>query len=397
MKRKDFIRYGASGALAGFSAKSGLKASDLPDNKIITSPWIRTPVCEMLKIQYPIIQAGMADVAGPELVAAVSNAGGLGILTATMVAPDVLKARINRIRELTDKPFGVNLILHQDLFPPADFEIEDMLLNKVQQTLNGFRSELGIEESYAKPPKLPPLIQIALDIIIEEKIPVFSIGLGNPSAEIVKRCHDNGTKVMAMVSTVEDAISVSGNGVDIIVAQGSEAGGHRSTWEKKESKEQASIGTLPLTNAIVRAVKVPVIAAGGIVNGKGLKAVLALDAQGVLIGTRFIATKESMAPESYKQKILNSSSDETIVTDMFTGMYARVLKNRFTTEYKKSQTPVLPPGRQFAATFDITRESAKQDNPEYYSLYAGQGIDGIREILPAAEVILRIVAEAEIS
>ena len=120
---------------------------------------------------------------------------------------------------------------------------------------------------------------------------------------------------MAMVSTLEDALSVYKNGVDIIVAQGNEAGGHRSTWEKKKSKEFAAIGTLPLTSSIVKAVSIPVIAAGGIVNGRGLKAALALGAQGVLMGTRFIATKESMAPESYKQKIIEGSSDNTTITE----------------------------------------------------------------------------------
>lgn len=360
----------------------------------MASSTLRTPLCELLNIQYPIIQAGMADVAGPELVASVSNAGGLGILTATMVPPDILKQRIQKIRELTDKPFGVNLILHQDLFPPGEFEIGADTVEKVQGTLNGFRRELGIPESQLKPPKLPPLIQMAFDIIIQEKIPVFSVGLGNPTEDMVAQCHNRGIKVMVMVSTLEDALSVYDNGVDIIVAQGSEAGGHRSTWEKKKSKEFAAIGTFPLTSAIVRAVKIPVVAAGGIVNGRGLKAALALGAQGVLMGTRFIATKESMAPQSYKQKIIEESSDNTTVTDVFTGMYARVLRNKFTETYKESNTPVLPPGRQYAATIDIVKAAGKQEIPEIYTLYAGQGIDEIKEIISATEVVTDIIMEA---
>ena len=335
----------------------------------------------------------MGNVAGPELVAAVSNAGGLGILTATMVSPDVLKESIKKIRELTDKPFGVNLLLQQDLYPPADFDISDEIVQTVQGILNGFRRKLGISESNTTPPKLPPLIQLAFEIIIQEKVPVFSIGLGNPSKDMVAQCHEKDIKVMAMVSTLEDALAVNENGVDIIVAQGSEAGGHRSTWEKKSSHEYASIGTLPLTSAVVQAVKSPVVAAGGIVNGKGLKAALALGAQGVLIGTRFIVTKESMAPDSYKQRILESSSDNTTVTDVFTGMYARVLRNTFTETYAQSNTPVLPPGRQYAATNDIVKAAGKQENPEFYSLYAGQGIDEIKEIKSAEDVIKDIVKE----
>jgi len=390
MKRRKFFHQGVLGSIAGATIPQAFRIERQPSAKLV----LKTPLCELLNIQYPIFQAGMADVAGPELVAAISNAGGLGILTATMVPPEILRQRIQRIRELTDKPFGVNLILHRDLFPPAEFEIKDVTVEKVQGTLNGFRRELGIPESNATPPKLPPLIQMAYDLIVQEKIPVFSVGLGNPSAEMVTQCHDNGIKVMAMVSTLEDALAVDRNGIDIIVAQGSEAGGHRSTWEKKASKEFAAIGTLPLTSAIVEAVKVPVIAAGGIVNGKGLKAALALGAQGVLMGTRFIATKESMAPLSYKQKIVEGSSDNTTVTDVFTGMYARVLRNTFTETYDASNTPVLPPGRQYAATVDIVKTAGKQEIPDFYSLYAGQGIDEIKEILSAAEVVSNIVTEA---
>ena len=198
-----------------------------------------------------------------------------------------------------------------------------------------------------------------------------------------------------MVSTVEDALTVAENGPDVIVAQGSEAGGHRSTWEKKPTKEYAAIGTLPLTAAIVHAVKIPVVAAGGIVNGKGLMAALMLGAQGVLMGTRFLATSESLAPEFHKQKILNTGSDKTTVTDIFTGMYARVIRNKFTRTYTESKVPVLPPGSQYGLTMDIQEASGKQENAELYPLYAGQGIDLIKKIKPAGEVVGEVIAEAK--
>jgi len=356
---------------------------------------MKTPICDLLNIEYPIIQSGMFDVAGPELVAAVCNAGGLGILSATMLLPEVLLERIKKIRQLTSRPFGVNLLLQQDLFPPRDYEISDELNLKVHDTLNEFRRQLRIPENSAKPEKVPPLIQSALEIILQEKIPVFSVGLGNPSKEIVAQCHKRGMKVMVMIATVEDAITVSKNGVDIIVAQGSEAGGHRSTWEKKISKEYASIGTLSLTSAVAKAVNVPVVAAGGIVNGKGLKAALSIGAQGVLMGTRFIATTESIAPESYKRKVLEGSSDNTTVTDSFTGMYARVIRNKYTERYHERNTPVFPPGRQFMANGDIIKAAKEQNNPEFYTLYAGQGISEIREMKSAYDVVKEIIAEAE--
>jgi len=393
MKRRSFIQRSAVGLLATGSVTLPMSCSNNNTKNKTESNSYQTPICDLFKIKYPIVQAGMADVAGPELVAAVSNAGGLGILTATMVPPDILRQRIQKIRELTDKPFGVNLILHNDLFPPADFDIKDETVEEVQNLLNGFRAELGIPESKAKPPKLPPLIQMAFNVILEENVPVFSIGLGNPTKEMVKQCHKKGMKVMAMVSTLQDALAVNENGVDVIVAQGSEAGGHRSTWDKKESKEFAAIGTLPLTSSVVNSVQVPVIAAGGIVNGRGLKAALALGAQAVLMGSRFIATKESMAPESYKQKIIESNSDSTTITDVFTGMYARVIRNKFTNVYDDSKVPVLPPGSQYAATVDIIKSSGVQDKTEFYSLYAGQGIDEIKGIKSAAEVVHDIIEE----
>lgn len=239
------------------------------------------------------------------------------------------------------------------------------------------------------------MIQAAFDIILQEKVPVFSVGLGNPSKEMVSLCHQQGIKVIAMIATVQDAITVSQNGVDVIVAQGSEAGGHRSPWEKKQSKEYAAIGTLALTSSVVKAVTTSVVAAGGIVNGRGLKAALALGAQGVLMGTRFIATTESIAPESYKQSILEGNSDNTTITDSFTGMYARVLRNKFTDQYHQNNTPVFPPGRQFMATGDIIQAAKEQNRAEYYTLYAGQGVDEIKEMKSAYDIIRDIIKEAK--
>lgn len=387
MKRRSFLAHAPLlPLLTGSKEVSSMNSS---------SSWLHTRVCDLLGIRYPIIQAGMASVAGPELVAAVSNAGGLGILAATMVPPDVLRSNIAQIRKLTDKPFGLNLILHQDFYPPADSQIDPATLRSVHGTLNKFRKKLGIASSDAMPPKLPPLIAEAYKIILEEAIPVFSIGLGNPGKQIVNECHKKGIKVMAMVSTVEDAMEVSQSGLDIIVAQGSEAGGHRSTWTKKPSNEYAAIGTLALVTQLSAKISQPIVAAGGITDGKGLAGAIAMGAEGVLVGTRFIASNESIAPDCHKQKILQSGSDGTTITDVFTGMYARVIRNDFTEEYRSSRTPVLPPGRQYVATVDIITAAAKQQNGDYYTLYAGQGIDNIRELRPAGDIVRDMVEEAQ--
>ena len=390
MKRRTFVGTGLAGTLLATGANA--LRSDMMNPASISAEF-KTPLCDQLSIRYPIIQAGMANAAGIELAAAVSNAGGLGIITATMVPPETITERIREMRRRTSKPFGVNLILHRDLYPPADFDIDATTVQSVQEALNGFRRELGIPESHATPGKLPPLIQAAYEVIVRERVPVFSIGLGNPSAAMVAECHHNGIQVMAMVSSLEDALAVHANRVDVIVAQGSEAGGHRSTWEKKPSAGHAAVGTLPLTAAVVSAVDVPVVAAGGIVNGRGVKAVLALGAQGVLMGTRFLATRESMVSQGYKQAILERSSDDTVITDVYTGMYARVLRNTFTEKYDQSGAPVLPPGRQYAATVDVVNAADAMDRPDYGALYCGQGIDEISGILSAAEVVEEIVRE----
>jgi nitronate monooxygenase len=361
-----------------------------------TQPVFRTALCDLLGIEYPILQAGMSGVATPELVAAVSAAGGLGILSGTLLPPDELRNRIRQVRKLTDGPFGVNLILHTHLRSPADASlIPETTVHAAQGALNRFREKLGLRKTLARPGRIPDLLNAAFEVIIEERVPVFSIGLGNPAPEMVDRCHQRGIKVIAMAATLDDARQIDASGVDAIVAQGSEAGGHRSTWVKRESKEAASIGALALVPQIVDAVKVPVIAAGGVTDGRGLLSAIALGATGVLIGTRFIASRESGAPEFYKSALLERDSDSTTVTDVFTGMYARALRNAFTQEYAASDAPVLPPFYQFLAGMDINNSALAQKNGDYFPMYAGQGVGSFHHMPGAAEIVRTLAREAQ--
>jgi len=198
--------------------------------------------------------------------------------------------------------------------------------------------------------------------------------------------------VMCMVANVDDARAADMAGSDIIVAQGAEAGGHRSVWR---SDARADVGTLSLVPEVVDAVKAPVVAAGGIADGRGLVAALALGASGVLLGTRFVATKESMAPEFWKRAILESSSDRTTVTRAFTGLSARVIRNRFQQEYEASRAPVLPGLLQSALEQPIWRAATDQGNAEYFPLYAGQSVGVIHDLPSAADVVRSIAAEAD--
>ena len=195
---------------------------------------LRTPICDLLGVEYPIVQSGMGSAAGPELAAEVSRAGGLGIIAGLGTTADELRRRIRHVRSVTDRPFGVNQWLHTDLQPPADpARLPERTMTAVQSQLNVFRTRLGIATVEAPAPAFPDLIEEAFAVVLDERVPVWSIGLGNPTAEMVRRCQARGIKVMAMIATVEDARAVVANGADIVVAQGGEAGGHRSTWVKR--------------------------------------------------------------------------------------------------------------------------------------------------------------------
>lgn len=356
---------------------------------------LRTSLCDLLDIDYPILQSGMGSIAGPDLVAEVSRAGGLGILAGLRLNREQLRQGIRRVRELTDRPFGVNLWLHTELRPPRDpAALPPATVQRVQDTLNGFRKTLGIPARSGPPGPVADVIDEAFEVILEERVPVWSIGLGNPGREMVARCRERGVKVIAMVATVDDARAVADSGVDAVIAQGGEAGGHRSTWVKPVSREAAQVGAITLIPQVVDAVRVPVIASGGIADGRGLVAALALGAAGVLLGTRFVATRESAAPDFWKKALLEQGSEATTVTEAFSGLYARGLKNTFTGEYAASGAPVLPALLQSLAAQDIVAAATQQQNREYFPMWSGQSVGLIHDLPGAAEVVETMVREA---
>jgi nitronate monooxygenase len=356
---------------------------------------LRTPLCDLLGIEHPIVQSGMGTVAGPDLVAEVSRAGGLGIIAGLNLTPEQIRDAIRKVRAATDRPFGVNLFMPNEIRPPTDpAAIPAATVTAVQSTLNGFRQRLGLPTTTARPPAVPDLIDGAFEVIVEERVPVWSIGLGDPGPELVRRCHARGIKVMAMVTTVEDARTLEGQGVDMLVAQGMEAGGHRSTWTKRPTPELAGIGTLTLVPQMVDAVRVPVIAAGGIADGRGLVAALALGAVGVLLGTRFVATREANVPEFQKKALLEAEAEATTVTDAISGLWARFLRNAYTTEYAASGAPVFPALVQTRAAQDIFGEAARQADPAWFPMPTGQSVGLIHDLPGAGEVVERVMREA---
>lgn len=335
----------------------------------------------------------MAGFAGSALTAAVANAGGFGILAGHGIGPAALRDELAATRAATNRPFGVNLLLADDLVRPASAEsIAQETVEGVNQALNPMRERMGLPPKNGLPDAPARDVAEKLEIVLEARPQVLSIGLGNPGVELIERCHRLGIFVIAMVSTVEDAIAVAESGVDAIVAQGAEAGGHRSHFRKPVTSHHGLVGTMALVPEIADAVRIPVIAAGGIADGRGLVAALALGAQGAMFGTRFVASRESLALPVYRQVLTDGTGSQTTVTDVATGRYARALRNGFTEGY--GDGPVLPFGWQGKATGELFERARERGDRDHMVLWSGQSVGLIHDTPSAAEIVSRVVDEA---
>jgi nitronate monooxygenase len=343
-------------------------------------------VIDILQIKYPIIQAGMAGaITTPELVAAVSNSGGLGTLGAGYMSPEQIRKAIYKIRELTNKPFGVNLLLTKEV------QIEKEKINEAKVLLNGVNRELGIEEEDVV--NLPKSYKEQLQVLVEEKVPVVSFAFQTLEQEEIDELKRRGIKVIGTATHVAEARALAELGVDIIAGQGSEAGGHRGTFIGKE--QDAMIGTFALIPQLVAAVPhIPIVAAGGVMNGQGLVAAFALGAEAVQMGSAFLTSEESITHDVYKEAVLKSTDTSTIVTRAFSGKYARGIRNEFIERHegKEEGLPMYPV--QNVLTSKIRQEAATQNKGEYMSLWAGQA-SALARIEPAQHVVERVVKEAE--
>ena len=232
-------------------------------------------------------------------------------------------------------------------------------------------------------------------IVLGGAVFLFSAGLGVPEPELVERFHRAGTKIVSMVATVEDGVAAVANGVDVIAAQGTEAGGHRSYGSKHGLSEAVGSSSLVLVPAMVDALdgRVPVLAAGGVVDGRGLAAMLALGAEGVLLGTRFVATKESEASALWKQRLTRGHRSTTL-TDGFTGQWARVLTSEFTEDWASSGAEALPGLLQAAAGHDLFAAAREAGDDQLQPLYAGAAAEQLSDIPSAADVVHSMVAQA---
>jgi len=336
--------------------------------------------------RYPIIQAPMAGGATtPELVAAVSNAGGLGSLAGVLLPPDQLAEEIRRIRARTTRPFNVNLFV----LKPVQATPED--LRAAMELLEPIRAELGLEQANV-PSKFSEDFAAQLEVLMEEKPPVVSFHFDVVSAQVVERLQQAGCKVIGTATNVAEAIAWEQVGADYVCAQGAEAGGHRGTFIGPF--EHAMTGTLALLPQVVDAVKIPVIAAGGIMDGRGIAAALLLGAVAVQMGTAFLTCPESGIHPLYKQALLQTKGDPTVVTRSFSGRPARGLRNTFIERMQPYEAQVPPYPIQNALTAEIRQAAAKAGRIEYMSLWAGQAASLCRS-LPAAELIKTLVEETQ--
>ena len=322
----------------------------------------------------------------PALVASVSEAGGLGTLAGGRVAADDLRRIIAETRRLTRRPFGINLL---DPAPAAPGPDDPAAL----AVLRSIRERLGLPPD--PPPRAVeyPSVGEAVEIALAAGVRVLSFAMGSPRP-YVERARTAGAVVMGTATTVAEAEEVAAAGADFVVAQGSEAGGHRSTFAVGRPDELPLIGTMALVPAIADAVGVPVLAAGGIMDGRGIVAALALGAVGVQIGTRFLLATESGAPPSYRRQLLAADETSTLVTDVYSGRPGRGIRNAFARLFHSSGARPLPYPGQGAAAADIYRASLATD-AEWSTIFAGQGLRLAKREQPAAEIVRELLEEVE--
>ena len=364
---------------------------------------LRTTLCDLLGIEYPIIAAGMGPTligertgAPEELVVAVSEAGGLGVLGGSGFTVDGLREAIREIKAKTDKPYGVDLLLPQKLDlggglgQPSVKELPlSMILKTLPQPHQEWVKKIRMEMNL---PEVEIMVKMntttmrpldAIKVCLEEKVPLFCAGLGNPGF-MVAEAHANGVKVLGITGNTKNARRMAQSGIDLLVAQGYEGGGHTGR-----------IGTMALLpQAIDAAYPVPVLAAGGIGDGRGLAAVLAMGCVGAWVGTRFLATNEAGALPVNKKHIIDSTDEDTRVSKSYTGKTLRASYNKFHDLWDGSGLEPLPFPTQVLISSGLLASFIKAQKDDYVGGLAGQISGLVKEIKPARQVLEEMVEEA---
>ena len=336
------------------------------------------PIRDLLGIDLPIIQAPMAGVQGSGLAIAVSNAGGLGSLPCAMLSLDAMRAELTAIASGTSQPYNVNFFSHPTPEPNAEREAA------WRNLLRPYYDEFGIDISTVPAgPGRAPFSHDAADVLAEFKPPVVSFHFGLPSPDLLQRVWDMGARVLSSATTVDEARWLEARGVDGIIAQGAEAGGSRGMFLSEDLTTQ--VGTMALLPQIVKAVRVPVIAAGGIADAAGVAAALALGASAVQIGTAYMLCPEATTSAVHRAALGSDASRHTALTNVFTGRPARGIVNRLIREVGpiSSHAPQFPLAT--AAVLPLRAAAEARGSGDFSPLWSGQNASGCREI-PAAEL-----------
>ena len=366
---------------------------------------LNSRICGIFGIRYPIVLAGMGGASVPQLAAAVSNAGGLGVLGAAACSPEELREWIREVRSLTDKPFGVDTLLPASVRrevvdavaasgeKPSPME----LIGEYQAFAADFMREEGLQK-VVRPPQSSnaqarggpaffskEFFEEQMEVVVDEKVPVYAAGLGNPGPWM-ERLRDNGTKVMAVIGSVKHALQVAGSGVDVVVAQGHDGGGHNSP-----------IGTMALIPQVVDAMngRIPVLGAGGIGDGRGVAAAMMLGAEGAWVGTAFLATEEAGIQQFQKEVLVEYGDSDTVVSKSVTGKPARIIRNKWAQAWIDAEKQPLPMPFQSIIAGPVLASATQTQRKDIAPGFAGQGMGLIKAIRPAREVLEDLVSGAE--
>ena len=302
---------------------------------------IRTELCDLLNVEYPVLQGGMAWIGTAELASAVSEAGGLGIIGAGHMPPDLFRNEIHKLKERTSKPFGCNIML------------------------------------------MSPFVKEVMEVVIDEKVPVITTGAGNPSSYI-PRLKEIGTKVIPVVASVSLAKRLVRGSIDALIAEGTESGGH-----------VGNITTMSLLPQVVDAVDIPVIAAGGIADGRGMAAAFALGAKGVQMGTRFVLSEECIAHENYKNIVLKAKDRSTVMTGLTTGHPVRIIENQLARKYEELEFKGTSKEELEKLGAGTLRMAAIDGDVKNGSVMIGQISGMLHDIKPCKQIITDIMTETE--
>jgi nitronate monooxygenase len=346
--------------------------------------WPRTDFLDLLGIAHPIVQAPMSGFTTPALAAAVCNAGGLGSIGCATMPPAAIREQAAAVRQATNRPFNLNFFVHA---PPA---VAPEAAARVRAGLAPWFAEFGLGTVPDPSAPFPPFDQERLDLVLELRPRVVSFHFGLPPSAAIRRIKEAGCLVFSSATTVGEARSLAAGGADVVIAQGFEAGGHRGSFSA--SPGTGMVGTMALVPQIVDAVPLPVIAAGGISDGRGIAAAFALGASGVQLGTSFLGCPEAAVPPLYRSQLRSAGDEMTEVTRAFTGRPARAIRNRFVAEMADAEALAFPLQASLVGPlWQVPDEAARAQLTPFW---AGQAVALIRE-LPAGRLVERLAAEAQ--